>query len=331
MPAMMAQNVDTGQNFSPADYAKAVLNILEDSAAERARLEMTQKAVLNILDDSAAEQAGLHDAQRAVLNILDDLAGEVDEHKQAQMSLLQSNAELEMANHELGAFSYSVAHDLRAPLRAIDGFGQRLLDSCRDKLDSTALHYLDRICAGSQIMAQLIDDLLSLSRVSRTELSFQPVGLSALARAIADELRRSEPGRTVAWSIAGDATVTGDERLIEIALRNLLGNAWKFSAKRDQARIEFGVTQQEGDTVFFVRDNGAGFDMAYADKLFAPFQRLHGTAEFPGTGIGLATVLRIIQRHRGRVWAQAAVDQGATFYFTLGKGAEHGNQTDTAG
>ena len=331
MPAMTAQSVDTGQNFSPADYAKAVLNILEDSAGERSRLEMTQKAVLNILDDSAAERTRLQDVQRAVLNILDDLAGEVDERKQAQMSLLQLNAELEMANHELGAFSYSVAHDLRAPLRAIDGFGQRLIAASRNKLDSTALHYLDRICAGSQIMAQLIDDLLSLSQVSRTELSFQPVGLSALAQSIADELRRNEPGRTVAWSIAGDATVTGDERLLEIALRNLLGNAWKFSAKRDQARIEFGVTQQEGDTVFFVRDNGAGFDMAYADKLFAPFQRLHGTAEFPGTGIGLATVRRIIQRHGGRVWAQATVDQGATFYFTFGKGAEHGIQTDTAG
>ena len=345
MPAMMAQSVDTGQKFSPADYAKAVfniaedsaaertrlqdtqravVNILEDSAGERVRLEMTQKAILNILEDSDAEKLRLKETQSAVLNILDDFAGEVDKRKQAQKSLLQLNAELE-------AFSYSVSHDLRAPLRAIDGFGQRLIEAHRDKLDSTALHYLDRIRAGTQIMAQLIEDLLSLSRVSRAELNIQPVSLSALVQRIANELRQSEPGRSVAWSIAGDATVAGDERLLGIALQNLLGNAWKFTSKRGQARIEFGLTQQDGDAVLFVRDNGAGFDMAYTDKLFAPFQRLHSAAEFSGTGIGLATVRRIVERHGGRVWAQAAVDQGAAFYFTLGKGAEHGIKTDIAG
>ena len=345
MPAMRAQSVDIGQQLSPADYAKAVLNILEDSAAERTRLQdaqkavvniledsagertllaTTQKAVLNILEDSGTEKLRLEEIQKAVLNILDDFAGEVDKRRQAQTSLLQLNAELE-------AFSYSVSHDLRAPLRAIDGFGQRLIEASRDKLDSTALHYLDRIRAGTQIMAQLIEDLLSLSRVSRAELNIQPVSLSTLVQRIANELRQSEPGRSVAWSIAGDAAVVGDERLLGIVLRNLLGNAWKFTSKCVKACVEFGETHEDGETVYFVRDNGAGFDMAYTDKLFAPFQRLHSAAEFFGTGIGLATVRRIVQRHGGRVWAKGAVDQGATFYFTLGKGAGHDIKTDIAG
>jgi len=202
----------------------------------------------------------------------------------------------------------------------------RSTDDC-----ATALHYLDRIRTGTQVMAQLIEDLLSLSHVSRTELSVQTFSLRELVQRIANDLRQSEPGRTVAWSIAGDATVAGDERLIEVTLRNLLGNAWKFTSKCVTASVEFGVTQEDGETAYFVRDNGAGFDMAYADTLFAPFRRLHGAAEFPGTGIGLTTVRRIVQRHGGRVWARAAVDQGATFYFTLGKGAEHGIKTDIAG
>lgn len=345
MPAMMAQSVDTGQQFSPADYAKAVLNIaedfaaerthlqetrsavvniLEDSAGERAQLEMTQKAILNIMEDSATERTGLQDAQKAVLNILDDLGGEVDERNQAQTSLLQLNAELE-------AFSYSVSHDLRAPLRAIDGFSQRLIEVCRDKLDPSAAHYLDRIRAGTRTMSQLIDDLLNLSRVSRSKLNIQPVSLGTLAQRIVAEMQRGEPQRSVDFSIDIDTLVQGDERLLEIALRNLLGNAWKFTSKRDYARIEFGVTRQDSDTVFFVRDNGAGFDMAYADKLFAPFQRLHSAAEFPGTGIGLVTVQRIMHRHGGHIWAEAATDGGAAFYFTFGKGAEHGSKTDTAG
>jgi signal transduction histidine kinase len=254
-----------------------------------------------------------------------------DQLQASRTALEEKTAQLVEVNRELESFSYSVSHDLRAPLRAIDGFGQRLLDSCRDKLDASAVHYLDRIRAGTRLMAQLIDDLLNLSRVSRTKLNIQPVNLSALAQRIAAEMQLGEPQRGVELSIVIDANVQGDERLIEIALRNLLGNAWKFTSKRDHARIEFGVTRQDGDTVFFVRDNGAGFDMAYADKLFAPFQRLHSAAEFPGTGIGLVTVQRILQRHGGRIWAEAAMGQGATFYFTFGKGAEHGSKTDTAG
>ena len=249
----------------------------------------------------------------------------------SRAALEEKTAQLVEANQELESFSYSVSHDLRAPLRAIDGFGQRLLEACRGKLDASAVHYLDRIRAGTQIMAQLIEDMLNLSRISRTQLKIQRVNLGALAQRVANELQQSEPQRSVELSIVSDANVQGDERLLEIALRNLLGNAWKFTSKRDHARIEFGVTQQDGATVYFVRDNGAGFDMAYADKLFAPFQRLHSAAEFPGTGIGLVTVRRILQRHDGRIWAEAAVDQGAAFYFTFGKGAEHGIKTDIAG
>ncbi|HET7152177.1 MAG TPA: ATP-binding protein [Candidatus Kapabacteria bacterium] len=357
----MANDRGTIEKFSMADFAKAMLNIAEDSAAEkihlqeaqnavvniledsaeeRIQLEMTQKAVLNILEDSAAERSGLQDSQKAVLNILDDLAGEVEERKQAQTSLLQLNAELdervrqrtaalEAANRELGAFSYSVSHDLRAPLRAIDGFGQRLVDMTRDVLDPTALHYLERIRAGTKVMAQLIEDLLSLSRISRFELNIQPVDISAMSRRIAGELQETEPERVVAWSIADDIIVEGDERLLAIVLQNLLGNAWKFTSKTAEPRIEFGATLQKGEMVYFVRDNGTGFDMAYADKLFAPFQRLHNGAEFPGTGIGLVTVRRIIQRHGGEVWVYAEVDKGATFYFTFGKGVEHELGTDT--
>lgn len=248
-----------------------------------------------------------------------------------EQRVVERTAQLEAANDELESFSSSVSHDLRAPLRAIDGFGQRLLEACRDKLDPAAAHYLDRIRAGTQVMAQLIEDLLSLSRVSRTKLHIQPVNLSALARRITNELRESAPQRTVEWFIADGATVEGDERLLEIVLHNLLGNAWKFSLKRDQARIEFGMMRQDDEAVYFVRDNGAGFDMAYSDKLFAPFQRLHSAAEFPGTGIGLVTVRRIIHRHGGRIWAEAATDQGATIYFTFGRGGNHVNATDTAG
>jgi len=249
----------------------------------------------------------------------------------AESALRQHSGQLEAANKELKAFSYSVSHDLRTPLRAIDGFSQRLLDASRDKLDPAATHYLNRIRAGTRVMAQLIDDLLGLSQVSLTSLRIQRVDLSDIVRQVAGDLRQNNPERNVDLSIAEGVRVVGDARLLEIAMQNLLGNAWKFSANRADARIAFGQTQQGGETVCFVRDNGAGFDMAYADKLFAPFQRLHNTAEFPGTGIGLVTVHRIIRRHGGRVWIEAAVDQGTTVFFTLGNGDDDARETDTAG
>jgi light-regulated signal transduction histidine kinase (bacteriophytochrome) len=224
---------------------------------------------------------------------------------------------LESVNHELEAFSYSVSHDLRAPLRAVDGFSRILLDEYADCLDDIGRDRLRRVRAAAQHMATLIDDLLKLSRITRSELKREDTDLSAVASEVIEELRKQEPGRNVQCTIEPGLIVWGDARLLRIVLDNLLGNAWKFTSKRPEARIEFGRQMQNGEPVYFVRDNGAGFDMAYAEKLFGAFQRLHDTSEFPGTGIGLATAQRIIHKHGGRIWAEGAVEQGATFYFTL--------------
>lgn len=249
---------------------------------------------------------------------------DVSERREAERSIRELNArlelrtaELEAINRELEAFSYSVSHDLRAPLRAVDGFGQALLEDYGDRLDATAQDYLNRIRAGTQRMGRLIDDLLHLSRISRAELIPERVDLSALAESVAAELRADAPERTVEFAVQPGLCAEGDGHLLEVVLENLLGNAWKFTSGTASARIEFGVQDEAGGPAFFVRDNGAGFDMAYVDKLFGAFQRLHGAAEFPGTGIGLATVKRIITRHGGRVWAEGAPGAGATFFFTL--------------
>jgi PAS domain S-box-containing protein len=229
----------------------------------------------------------------------------------------ERTAQLESINKELEAFSYSVSHDLRAPLRTLDGFSQALLEDYADKLDDTGQNLLRRIRAGSQRMGQLIDDLLQLSRLSRAEMRMAQVDLSAMAQEIAAELREQNPSREVKLIVGEGMVVRGDIRLLRVALGNLLGNAWKFTGKQPEACVEFGVTEHDQKPVYFVRDNGAGFDMAYADKLFGAFQRLHGMTEFEGTGIGLATVQRVLQRHGGRIWAEAAVNKGATFYFVL--------------
>lgn len=234
-----------------------------------------------------------------------------------EQRVILRTAELEAANKELEAFSYSVSHDLRAPLRAIDGFSNALLKDYPDKLDARGRDYLGRVRAAAQRMAQLIDDILGLSRAGRAEMHLERVDLSAMATEILDELRKSQPERRVQIIVEPGLIATADEHLLRIALGNLLDNAWKFSAGRDPARIEVGSVEHNGERVYFVRDNGAGFDPRYADRLFSPFQRLHTEAEFPGTGIGLALTQRVIRRHGGRVWAEAAVDQGATFYFTL--------------
>jgi len=231
-------------------------------------------------------------------------------------ALRKRASELEGLNKELEAFSYSVSHDLRAPLRAIDGFGQALEEDYSQRLDTEGRRYLDRMRAGAQRMATLIDDMLKLSRLTRMEVSLAKVDLSAMAGEIAAELKRQEMERTVEFVISPDLIARGDPRLLRIALENLLGNALKFTGTHPRARIEFGAMGDEKKT-YFVRDDGVGFDMAYAGKLFGAFQRLHGAREFPGDGIGLATVQRVINKHGGRLWAEAEPERGATFYFTL--------------
>ena len=225
--------------------------------------------------------------------------------------------ELGAVNRELEAFSYSVSHDLRAPLRSIDGFSQAVLEEYEDKLDDQGRDYLRRVRAAATRMGELIDDLLMLSRVTRREMRREPVDLSSLARTAAAQLERAQLYPAVDFVVGEGLAVSGDPHLLRIVLENLLGNAWKFSSKAARPRVEFGVTTRGAERAFFVRDNGVGFEMAHAEKLFGAFQRLHAMHEFPGTGIGLATVQRIVTRHGGRVWAESAPDEGATFYFTL--------------
>jgi two-component system sensor histidine kinase/response regulator len=227
--------------------------------------------------------------------------------------------DLEHKNRELESFSYAVSHDLRAPLRRIESFARALTESQADTLDATGVRFLDRIREASQQMSQLIDDVLHLSRLTRAELRDQELDLSAIVSMILDRFKEAEPERPVEVKIRPGVTATGDAQLLQVALHNLLENAWKFTGKQPAARIEFGVTNIASEPTFFVRDNGAGFDMSYVERLFGPFQRLHLTSEFPGTGIGLATVQRIIHRHGGRVWAEGTVGQGATFHFTIGR------------
>ena len=231
--------------------------------------------------------------------------------------LTRDNAELAAVNLELEAFSYSVSHDLRAPLRAIDGFSQALLEDCSGTLDDTGRDYLDRVRRSAQRMGLLIDDLIKLSRVTRADTHMQDVDLSALAERIAQDLEATEPERLVDFSIQPALVAHGDARLLQIVLENLLGNAWKFTSGRTPSRIEVGRSRQDGEEAFFVRDNGAGFNMAYVDKLFRAFQRLHDAADFAGTGIGLATAQRVIHKHGGRIWATGEIDKGATFYFRI--------------
>jgi signal transduction histidine kinase len=315
---------------------RAVLNILEDSVAEKSQLEAAQGAMVNILDDFSEEKVRLEETQRAVLNILDDfetekckvelanqqLEKEIEERKRIESQVQMANTELLAANKELEAFSYSVSHDLRAPLRSIDGFSLALLEDYAEKLDEAGRDYLRRVRAATQRMGILIDDLLGLSRVTRSEMRLEKVDLGRIARTIAGELQRTQPERRIAFRIEEGLETVADSHLMRIALENLLGNAWKFTSKRESACIEFGKTQRNGTQGYFVRDDGAGFDPAYAHRLFGAFQRLHDNKEFPGTGVGLATVQRIIHRHGGQIWAESAVEKGATFYFTL---SENGN------
>jgi light-regulated signal transduction histidine kinase (bacteriophytochrome) len=232
--------------------------------------------------------------------------------------LRQRTVQLETSNNELEAFAYSVSHDLRSPLRAVNGFSSALREDFGSQLPPEAHDYLNRIEAAVSRMSLLIDDLLQLARVARTEMRVEALDLSRMAEAVFDELRATQPARQVVIAVQPGLTATGDERLLRLVFDNLLGNAWKFTGQRESASIEFGEQAEAGEHVYFVRDNGAGFDMAHAARLFDAFQRLHSAKEFPGTGVGLAIVNRIIQRHAGRIWADAQAGSGAVFYFTLG-------------
>ncbi|HJU84719.1 MAG TPA: ATP-binding protein [Holophagaceae bacterium] len=266
--------------------------------------------------------------EAALRNANAALQAETLEHKAARDEVAALNQslerrvadrtlELETVNRELESFSYSVSHDLRAPLRAIDGFTMLLQKGYADRFDGPANGYMERVRAATQRMGNLIDDLLNLSRSARSEMARTDLNLSELARAIAHELRVSTPGRRAAFAIEPELRAHADPTLMRVVLENLMGNAWKFTRNREEARIEVGRTLAAGKPAFFVRDNGAGFDMRYVDKLFGAFQRLHAMNDYEGTGVGLANVQRIIARHGGRIWAEGAVDQGAVFYFTL--------------
>jgi signal transduction histidine kinase len=239
-------------------------------------------------------------------------------HDELEDRVAQRTRELLFANRELESFSYSVSHDLRGPVDALNGFTYVLLKEYGGKLDDKAKELLEHIRKSGKRMMQLIDDLLNLSRVTSSVLQSEPVDLSAIARSVAEELKSLEPGRKVDFVILAVGKVNGDPRLLKIVLENLLRNSWKYTSTHPHARIEFGSCVENRQTVYFVRDDGAGFDPRSADRLFQPFQRLHPTAEFPGNGIGLATVQRIVRRHGGEIWAKGEVERGATFYFTLG-------------
>ncbi len=258
------------------------------------------------------------------------VATDITEREQARLELAKLNedleervrqrtAELEAANKELESFSYSVSHDLRSPLRGVDGWSLALLEDYNDILDEQAKGYLNQVRAEIQRMSVLIDDMLKLSRLSRDEMHRVSVDCTDLAMSFVERLNAASPERRTEWRIAQGVTTTADRNLLRQVFQNLIENAWKFTAKNETALIEFGVTEVEGEKSYFVKDNGAGFDMAYSAKLFGAFQRLHRVADYPGTGVGLATVQRIARRHGGRVWAEGVVGEGATFWFTLGE------------
>jgi signal transduction histidine kinase len=298
----------------PADYEAALLNILEDFVEEKDRFADVQRAMMNILEDAAELD------RVAALNR--DMAREIAERRKAEADLRRANAEAEIAKSELEAFAYSVAHDLRAPLRSVDGFGRALLEDCGDRVGPEGEKYLGFIRDSIRRMSRLIDALLDLSRLSRAELKRTPVDLALTAREAIERLRRAEPERDVAFFAPTRCDAEADERLAAVVLDNLLQNAWKFTSKKAASRIEFGrAPPLFGKRAYFVRDDGAGFDMAYASKLFGVFQRVHGASEFPGTGVGLATVLRVVRRHGGDVRAEGTPGEGAAFYFSFGEEA----------
>ncbi|MBN1148869.1 MAG: GAF domain-containing protein [Anaerolineales bacterium] len=298
-----------------------------DTIAQLALPMRARERVIGVLEVHAAGAQVFGDEESKVLSLLADqialaisnaqLFESAQDREVLEELVRQRTAQLEAANIELESFSYSVSHDLRAPLRAIDGFSAAIIEDYAQVLPAEAQGYLQRVRRSAQNMASLIDGLLRLSRLTRAAMIIETVDLSALVLEITRGLQSANPERQAEFRIQPGLEAQGDASLLQLLMQNLLENAWKFTSQRPQALIEFGVEQVEGQRAFYVRDNGVGFDMAYAEKLFGPFQRLHRADEFPGSGIGLATVRRIVQRHGGRIWAVGAVDQGATFYFSL--------------
>ena len=311
-----------GDELNSAGPARPALNVHDDVAGEGKQLKDMQRAVLNILEDATADRLRAEAAARAALNILEDLSDARAEiqtlNAELEARVRQRTAELVVANRNLESFAYSVAHDLRSPLRALSGFSEALAEDYGDRLGETGHLYTERIQAATERMGALIDDLLLLAQVSRATIRLEPVDLSAEIASLAVELHAREPGRRVRFAIHAGVLVTADRTLIRTVVQNLVENAWKFTAKCDEATVEFAaIAAEDAEICCYVRDNGAGFDPAFVNKLFHPFQRLHSVTEFPGTGIGLASVQRIVERHGGRAWAEGAVGRGATFYFTL--------------
>jgi light-regulated signal transduction histidine kinase (bacteriophytochrome) len=310
---------------NPEDQAKATLNMLEDFLEDKAGGEQAQHALLNILEDFCGERSGLEETQSATLNLLEDFdtertkAEQVSGELRESVKLLQAAKEAtEASNRELEAFSYSVSHDLRAPLRHISGFSKILSEEYSASLPPEAQHHLQRIQEGTQQMGQLVDDLLSLARIGRQGLRLRVTRLKPLVEEVISESLPDTAERKVEWKIGNLPFVECDPALMKQVFQNLVSNALKFTRPRSPAVIEIGQETQAGTPVVFVRDNGVGFNMKYSDKLFGVFQRLHRPEDFEGTGVGLATVQRIIQKHGGRIWTEAELDKGATFYFTLG-------------
>ena len=322
MGAVIPPGTVPGNELNSADQTRATLNTHDDFVEDGRQLKDMQLAILNILEDATTDRLSAEAAAKASLNMLEDLSD-----AQAKIQMLNAElearvelrtAELVVANKNLEAFTYSVAHDLRSPLRALSGYGEALAEDYGDRLDETGRWFIERIQAATERMSALIDDLLLLAQVSRSEISLGPVDLSTEVADIAAGLQSGEPGRRVRFAIQNGVWVNADRTLIRTVLQNLVENAWKYTSKHDGAIIEFGTTTAEdGRVCCYVRDNGVGFDPAFTGKLFQPFQRLHAVTDFPGTGIGLASVRRIVERHGGHAWAEGAVGRGATFYFTL--------------
>jgi len=286
----------TSTTINTEDDTKAMLNILEDFSEEKARLEETQRAMLNLLEDFDVERSKTETANR---------------------ELLQRTAQLEAANKELESFSYSVSHDLRAPLRHITGYALLLEKKASPILDETTLHYLNTISESAKQMGNLIDDLLAFSRMGRSEVKKSRTHLGYLVKGILKDLQEEIKDRDIAWNVGELPEVFCDGSMLRLVFVNLISNAAKFTRPRPKALIEIGCVSEQEEFIFFVRDNGVGFDPKYKDKLFGVFQRLHHRDEFEGTGIGLANVRRLIYRHGGRTWAEGEIENGATFYFSL--------------